>query len=62
MRNQVLSALLVAFVIGCFGFFMDFQGLKAKVGNIEIKFIHISKTLDEIKTEIKLITLEKRAR
>jgi hypothetical protein len=62
MKNQIYSALIVAFAIGCFGFFMDFQGLKAKVGNIEIKFIHISETLDEIKTEIKLITLEKRAR
>ena len=53
IQKQVLSALIVAFIIGCFGFFMDFQGLKAKVGNIELKFNHISETLEDIKTDIK---------
>ena len=52
-RNNILPALIIAFVLGCFGFFMDFQGLKAKVNNIEFQFNYISKSLDEIKSDVK---------
>ena len=48
-----MPALLIAFILGCFGFFMDFQGLKAKVSNIEFQFKYISERLDEIKADVK---------
>lgn len=55
MIKSVLSGIFLAFLLGCFGFFMDFQGLKAKVGGLELHFKYIKTSLEEIKTDVRHI-------
>jgi hypothetical protein len=52
-NKNVAPAIIVAVLIGAFGFFVDFQDLKAKVIGIEIKFEYINKNLMEIKADLK---------
>jgi hypothetical protein len=55
--KNITPALLIALIVGCFGFFVDFQDLKARVFGIEMKtdinYKHIKESLEEIKTEVR---------
>jgi hypothetical protein len=55
MIKTVLSGVLILFIAGCYGFFMDVQGLRAKVGGLELHFKYIKTSLEEIKTDVKHI-------
>ena len=57
INKNIFPALVIDAIISLFGFFTDFQGLKAKVLGIEIgsklQFNYIKNTLEEMKADIK---------
>jgi hypothetical protein len=57
-RDKVLPTIATAFILGCVGFFLDFQGLKAKVVGLELHFNYIRTSL--LKIENKLDNIERR--